>query len=628
LRSAEDLYRLQKELAGREARSRIAISVCAGTGCRACGCEPVARQLTQVIEDLDLASRVEVVMTGCHGFCEKGPIIVFRFPADAPIEAADGSAVENLFYPEVKPSRLAELVRRTIIDREIIERWLYRHPESGEPIADEGDIPFYKNQSRLVFELNGRLDPTRIEDYLAEGGYSMLARALLHSRPEEVIEQVKASGLRGRGGGGFPTGRKWATCRRAPGHKKYLICNADEGDPGAFMDRSLLEGNPHQVLEGMIIGSHAIGAHDGFIYVRDEYPLAVRHTVAAIEQARSFGLLGRDILGSGHDFDVRIVRGGGAFVCGESTALMASLEGRMGEPRAKYVHTVEEGLWGQPSNLNNVETWATVPLILRRTAEEFAELGTERSTGTKIFSLVGKVRSTGLVEVAMGTTLREIVEDVGGGVPKGRKLKAVQTGGPSGGCVPESLMDLPVDFDELTEAGSMMGSGGLIVMDERTCMVDVARYFVGFLRNESCGKCVPCRSGLAAMEEILDRICRGEGKPADIDFLSELGDWMTKASLCGLGSSAANPVSSTLRYFPEEYEAHIREQRCPAGVCKELITYSIDADLCTGCGLCIKACPTAAISGAKKEVPALDTSRCTKCGACVGACRFDAIVRA
>jgi NADH:ubiquinone oxidoreductase subunit F (NADH-binding)/ferredoxin len=443
--------------------------------------------------------------------------------------------------------------------------------------------------------------------------------------PTTIIEEIKASGLRGRGGGGFPTGRKWETCRKAHGDTRYVICNADEGDPGAYMDRSLLEGNPHRVLEGMIIGAYAIGAPEGYVYVRDEYPLAVEHINLAIKQARERGFLGKSILGSGFDFDVRVVRGGGAFVCGESTALMASLEGKAGEPRAKYIHTVESGLWEKPSNLNNVETWANVPLIIDKGAKWFASIGTEGSKGTKIFSLVGKIRNTGLVEVPMGITLRQIIFDIGGGIPGGKRFKAVQTGGPSGGCLPESLLDLPVDFDALAKVGSMMGSGGMIVMDEGSCMVDVARYFLHFLAEESCGKCVPCREGIYQMYRILDRITQGQGQPDDIELLEDISGGVIDGSLCALGGTAPNPVLSTLRYFRDEYEAHINENRCPAGVCKALVTYSIDADKCTGCAACKKKCPVEAISGEIKKLHTIDQAKCVKCGACYEVCRFDAV---
>jgi NADH-quinone oxidoreductase subunit F len=444
---------------------------------------------------------------------------------------------------------------------------LYTDRASGSKIAIESDVPFYKLQKRLVFGNNGLIDPTSIDDYLAVGGYAALAKAL-KNKPEAIINEVKNAGLRGRGGGGFPTGVKWETTRNAEGETKYIICNADEGDPGAYMDRSLVEGNPHSVLEGMIIGAFAIGSHQGYIYIRNEYPLAVEHVRTAIEQARKLGLLGKNILGSGFDFDIRINRGGGAFICGESTALMASLEGRVGEPRAKYIHTSEQGLWGQPTNLNNAETWANVPIIIDKGADWYGKIGTEHSKGTKIFSLVGNITNTGLVEVPMGITLREIVFDLGGGIPKNRKFKAVQTGGPSGGVIPESLLDLEVDFEKLTQAGSMMGSGGMIVMDDKTCMVEIARYFVSFLEGESCGKCLPCREGLQQMRDILTRITEGKGKKGDIELLEELCEVLQSASLCALGQQAPNPVLSTLKHFRDEYEVHINKKQCPAGVCK------------------------------------------------------------
>ena len=613
LRGREELAALERSARERLDRVEHRLIVCAGTGCRACGCLAVATEAREAVDRMGLADRVEVLETGCHGFCEQGPLVLVR-PGD-------------LFYPRVKPKQLEAIIEESVIGGRPVEPLLYRDPRTGEPVAKEGEIPFYSHQTRYVFGLNGSIDPTRIEDYVAFGGYEALARALFDFTPEAIVEEVAASGLKGRGGGGFPTGRKWATCRDAKGERRYVICNADEGDPGAFMDRSLLEGNPHRVIEGMLIGALAIGADEGFVYVRDEYPLAVKHIGVALEQARTLSLLGPDILGSGFSFDIRVNRGGGAFVCGESTALMASLEGRVGEPRAKYVHTVEEGLRGEPSNLNNVETWANVPLIVRDGVAAFSAMGTETSKGTKIFSLVGKVNNTGLVEVAMGMTLREIVEEIGGGLPEGSRLKAVQTGGPSGGCLPEGMMDLPVDFERLTEAGSMMGSGGLIVMDQKTCMVDVARYFVHFLNEESCGKCVPCRSGLAAMLERLERICEGRGASEDIDFLAECGRWMEQASLCALGTTAANPVLSTLRYFRAEYDAHVHEQRCPAGVCTALITYRIKAELCDGCRACAKVCPEQAIEGEKKNVHRLYAERCIKCGACMAACRQGAVER-
>jgi NADH:ubiquinone oxidoreductase subunit F (NADH-binding)/Pyruvate/2-oxoacid:ferredoxin oxidoreductase delta subunit len=473
--------------------------------------------------------------------------------------------------------------------------------------------------------MNGNIDPNSLEDYLAIGGYSALIKVLNGMKPETIIEEIKTAGLRGRGGGGFSMGLKWEATRNAPGLPKYIICNADEGDPGAYMDRSLLEGNPYSILEGMLIGAYAIGSNTGYIYVRNEYPLAVKNITIAVEKARELGILGKDILGSGFDFDVLIVRGGGAFVCGEETALIASIEGRSGEPRAKYVFPSERGLYNKPTNINNVETWANVPLIINKGAEWYRSIGTENSKGTKIFALVGKINNTGLVEVPMGITLREIVYDIGGGIPKGRKFKAVQVGGPSGGCIPESHLDLQVDFDALSKVGSMMGSGGMIVMDDRTCMVDVALYFLKFLEEESCGKCTPCREGVHQMRLILERITEGNGKKEDLETIEWMGRAIIDGSLCALGGTAPNPVLTTLRYFRNEYEAHIKEKRCPAGVCKALITYTIDPDLCTGCMVCAKICPVEAATGEKKEVHTIDQYKCIKCGACFESCKFDAV---
>jgi NADH-quinone oxidoreductase subunit F len=514
----------------------------------------------------------------------------------------------------------------------VVERLLYEHPQTGEKIVHEHDVPFYKLQQREILWMNALIDPTSIEDYIAVGGYGALIKALSEMTPEEVLDAVKRSGLRGRGGAGFATGRKWEGCRRAEGSAKYIICNADEGDPGAYMDRSVMEGNPHSVIEGMIIGAYAIGhgtngtCCEGYIYVRNEYPLAVTNTGLALEAARAYGLLGENIAGSGFSFDIEIRRGGGAFVCGESSALMRSLQGDVGEPQAKYVRSVERGLWEQPTTLNNVETWANVPLIIDKGWEWYAGIGTEGSKGTKIFSLVGKINNTGLVEVPMGVTLREIIFDIGGGIPDNKAFKAVQTGGPSGGCIPEDMLDLPVDFDELSKVGSMMGSGGMIVMDEDTCMVDIARYFLDFLKEESCGKCVPCREGIARSLEILDRICEGRGRPADIALLEELSETIRDFSLCALGQTAPNPVLSTLKYFRDEYEAHIHEQHCPAGVCKPLIEYWIDPNLCTGCGACTRVCPQQSIEGEKKAPHVVNKMQCIKCGACYDVCRFQAIL--
>ena len=591
---------------------RPRIIVCGGTGCHASGCTQVASTFEESLKSGGLADRVDLVITGCHGFCERGPIVII-YP-------------QGIFYQKVTPDDVGEIIDTTVENGGILERLQYKDPVTNEVTVHEEDIPFYQKQKRLILGNNTSIDPTNIKDYIAVGGYSALAK-VLGSTPEAVIDEVKKSGLRGRGGGGFPTGLKLESTRSAPGDVKYVICNADEGDPGAYMDRSILEGNPHSVLEGIIIGAYAIGANEGYIYVRNEYPLAVANITIAIRQARENGLLGDNIMGSGFGFDVKINRGGGAFVCGESTALMASLEGKPGEPRAKYIHTSEKGLWDRPSNLNNVETWANIPLIINNGADWYSAIGTESSKGTKVFSLVGMINNTGLVEVPMGITLREIIFDIGGGIPDGKAFKAVQTGGPSGGCIPESLIDLPVDYDRLTEVGSMMGSGGMIVMDEDTCMVDVARYFINFLMEESCGKCVPCREGLPRLGEILTDITEGRGRMEDLDLIQDLSEVLKDAALCGLGQTAPNPVLSTLKYFRDEYEAHIKDHKCPAGVCTELITYSIDTDNCTGCGLCLKKCPAEAIKGETKQPHVLDTGKCIKCDICYDVCKFDAIIK-
>jgi NADH:ubiquinone oxidoreductase subunit F (NADH-binding)/(2Fe-2S) ferredoxin len=615
LKSAAELKKLGQEILSQRDPNKPCVTICAGTGCLALGADKVIAAFKEEVKEQRLEAKVDIRETGCPGFCEKGPLVVI-YP-------------EEICYLQVMPSDVPEIVSQTIMGGKVIDRLLYTDPATSKKIVRESEIPFYKNQTRLVIGNNSKIDPKNIDDYLALGGYSALAKALFRMTPEQVIEEIKKADVRGRGGGGFPAGRKWEECRSAPGEIKYVIVNADEGDPGAFMDRAVLEGNPHSVLEGLIIGAYAIGSHRGFVYVRQEYPLAVENLNIALEQAREHGLLGSNILGSGFSFDVTIHRGAGAFVSGESSALMTAIEGRVGEPRPKYIRTAVSGIWGEPSNLNNVETWANVPLIINKGADWFTSIGTERSKGTKIFSLVGKVKNTGLVEVPMGMTLREVIYDIGGGIPGGKKFKAVQTGGPSGGCIPESFLNLPVDFDELAKAGSMMGSGGMIVMDEDTCMVDVARYFVNFLAGESCGKCVPCREGLRQMLIILNNICSGKGKEGDIEFLQEIAEVMQDASLCALGTTAANPVLSTIKYFRDEYEAHIKEKRCPARVCTELITYYIFPDRCQACLICARDCPTGAIIGGKGLVHVIDQEKCTKCGTCFEVCppRFNAVVK-
>ncbi len=600
---------------------RTHLMVCAGTGCVSNGALRLKEALEKEVRKRGLEDEVLVVTTGCNGFCGQGPIMVIQ--------------PDGVFYQRLKIEDVPYLVEEHLLKGRPVKKLMHVPPKEEKPIPRMMDIPFFGDQLLIALRNRGLIDPENIEEYIARDGYSALAKVLSSMAPEEVIEEIKASGLRGRGGGGFPTGIKWASCRKAKGEPKYVICNADEGDPGAFMDRSIIEGDPHSVLEGMAIGAYAMGAEQGYLYVRMEYPLAIKRFNIAVGQAREYGLLGKDILGAGFDFDVEVRRGAGAFVCGESTALMASLEGKVGEPRAKYIHTVEHGLWNLPSCLNNVETWVNVPVIILQGAKWFASIGPGDvsrnpwggSKGTKVFSLAGKVYNTGLIEVPMGITLRDIVFKVGGGIPNGKRFRAVQTGGPSGGFIPESLIDLPVDFDRLVEVGSMMGSGGMVVVDEENCMVDMAKYFVSFLVGESCGKCVPCREGLKRMEEILERITKGEGKERDIELLEEIGIILEDGALCGLGQSAANPVLSTIRYFRDEYEVHIKEKRCPAGVCKELIEYEIDREKCTGCTLCVKVCPSEAVSGELKEPHKIDSSKCIKCGICYEVCKFDAVLK-
>ena len=597
-------------IAARAAQQRV-VAVCGGTGCRAQGAMEVLASLRAEVQARGVDAVVSMRATGCHGFCERGPLVLLL--------------PEGTLYQHVRVADTGEIVEKTLVGGEVLERLLCDDPATGLRHAREVDVPFYAHQQRIVLADTGERDPTSIDDYIALGGYSALVSAL-EMGPESVLEEVKRSGLRGRGGAGFPTGRKWEACRAASGDLKYVVCNADEGDPGAFMDRSILEGNPHAVIEGMIIGALAMGARQGFIYVRQEYPLAVEHLRVALSQARERGLLGDGILGSDLSFDLQVSRGGGAFVCGEASAMMASLEGRRGVPRRRLIHLSERGLWGRPTNLNNVETWANVPHIVLRGADWYRSIGTKGSTGTKIFSLVGKVNNTGLVEVPMGTTLREIVFGAGGGVPGGKAFKAVQTGGPSGGCLPAQRLDVPVDFDTLVAEGSMMGSGGMIVMDEDTCMVDVAKYFLRFLASESCGNCTSCREGLACLHDLLGDITEGRGTRETITLVEEIADTVEATSLCALGTSAVNPVLSTLRYFREEYLAHVDERRCPAGVCKALISFTIDAERCNGCTLCAVRCPQDAIAARRSSRTPSAPELCIKCGICRDVCNRDAVL--
>jgi NADH-quinone oxidoreductase subunit F len=605
LNSAADLEKFRKDILAKIDPNKLCVTICSGTGCQAYGCQGVAEAFVAEIKNKNMQTKIDVRKTGCRGFCERGTVVTIL--------------PDEICYLHVKPGDVPEIVQKTLIEKKTVERLLYKDA-NGRKIVYEGEIPFYKHQNRILFGNNRFVDPKNIDDYIAIGGYGALSKALFQMTPEQILAEVKEANLRGRGGGGFPTGRKWETTRNAAGEPKYVIVNADEGDPGAYMNRSLLEGNPHSVLEGLIIGAYVIGSHEGFVYVRQEYPLAVENTLCAIDKARQYGLLGENILGSGFDFDIVLHRGAGAFVSGESSALMCAIEGHVGEPRPKYIHTSVKGLWDKPSCLNNVETWANVPFIIDKGADWFKSIGTENSKGTKIFSLVGKISNTGLVEVPMGITLKEIIYDIGGGIPNGKKFKAVQTGGPSGGVLPENMLNIPVDFDELTKVGSMMGSGGMIVMDENTCMVDTARYYTEFLALESCGKCVPCREGLRQMLRILNNITNGEGKEGDIELLEELSEFIQEASLCALGQTAPNPVLSTIKHFRNEYEAHIKKTRCPAGVCKALINYYINPDKCLGCGKCAKNCPTDAISKAEDKKYVIDQEKCIKCGSCMDSC--------
>ncbi len=611
VKSANDLKELQKSIASEKSKVERQILVCGGTGCLANGSKKIAEALKDTLkkEGIDVDVKLNIKLTGCHGFCERGPLVVIL--------------PEEIFYQRVKLNDIPKIVEETVKNGNVIDKLLYKDPKTKTKIEKYNDIEFYNKQKRIALKNIGKIDPMDIREYIEMDGYQALAKALVMDS-DDVISAVDKAGLRGRGGGGFSVARKWRSCKKATGDIRYIICNGDEGDPGAFMDRSIMEGDPHAVLEGMIIGAYAIGSSEGYIYVREEYPLALKSLYKAIDEARTYGFIGENILGTDFSFDIKINRGGGAFVCGESSALMQSIAGNVGEPRAKYIHSTDKGLYDQPTVLNNVESWACVPQIIYKGADWFASVGTERSKGTKVFSLVGKVNNTGLVEVPMGATLREIIFGVGGGIPNDRPFKAVQTGGPSGGCLPESHLDLPVDFDTLTKAGSMMGSGGMIVMDNRTCMVDVAKYFLKFLTEESCGKCVPCREGLWQMYHILDDITKGKGKPSDLDKIERLGKAIEDASLCALGKSGPFPVMSTIRYFREEYEEHINDKKCRAGVCKELSVYMIN-DKCTGCMLCAKKCPTEAISGEKKQKHTINQEKCIKCGICYDVCKFDAV---
>ncbi len=608
LKNYEDLKTLHKAIDEEKSKVKGRVLLCM-TGCRAKGAEELARTFREKLDAPGMEG-IEVVDVGCHGQCSRAPLIMIE--------------PKEILYGDVKPKDVDEIIEETLKNGRVIPR-LCTEVE-GKPAAVASEIPFYSSQERDVLKNCGRIDPQKIEDAIGAGSYDAAGKALATLSSEDVISIVKDSGLRGRGGAGFPTGLKWGFAKQSPGDEKYLICNADEGDPGAFMDRALLEGTPHQVIEGMLIAAYAIGANYGFMYVRAEYPIAVEHVTMALEQAREYGLLGKNILGSGFDFDIELRKGAGAFVCGEETALIASLEGKRGMPRPRPPFPANAGFRGKPTNINNVETLANIPIIIGEGSKAFHAKGNEGGRGTKIFALAGKVKETGLVEVPMGMTLRQIVFDVGGGVPDGRTFKAAQIGGPSGGCVPAQHLDLPLDYESVKEVGAIMGSGGLVVMDDRTCMVDVARFFLEFTQEESCGKCVPCRVGTRQLADILNKICDGKGEPKDLKKLESLAKEVKAGSLCGLGQTAPNPVLTTLEFFRDEYEAHINEKRCPAGVCKSLISFSIVAEDCIGCGLCKKACPVDAITGDPKQPHFIDADACIKCGACHEVCPTNAVV--
>lgn len=594
---------------------RSHVLICGGTGCTSSGSVAVREAMAKELELAGLSDEVKIVQTGCFGLCANGPIMII-YP-------------EGTFYSHVKVEDVKEIVEEHLLKGRLVERLLHKETDEGvtETVHSLSDTKFYKKQHRVALRNCGVINPESIDEYIGTDGYQALGKVLTEMKPQEVIDTILASGLRGRGGAGFPTGRKWQFAADQPAGKKYVVCNADEGDPGAFMDRSVLEGDPHAVLEAMAIAGYAIGADEGYIYVRAEYPIAVQRLTIAINQAREYGLLGKDIFGTGFNFDITLRLGAGAFVCGEETALLASIEGKRGEPHPRPPFPAVKGLFGKPTIINNVETLANIAQIINKGADWFASMGTEKSKGTKVFALGGKITNTGLVEIPMGTTLREIIEDIGGGIPNGKKFKAAQTGGPSGGCIPASLIDTPIDYDNLLAIGSMMGSGGLIVMDEDNCMVDIAKFFLEFTVDESCGKCVPCRTGTRRLLEILEKITSGNGEMEDLDKLEELCNYIKSTSLCGLGQTAPNPVVSTLRYFRDEYIAHIVDKKCPAGVCKKLLHYHIDAEKCRGCTACARQCPTNAISGAVRTPHEIDPAKCIKCGACMATCKFGAIYK-